>query len=308
MRIDSFPQIAVLSNRWIVFIVGVFLSQQMTRFADAQEITLEENVTYSKLPDIDLQLDVAYPKEGKGPYPAIVFIHGGAWAGGTRKDYKSSIQSAARRGYVAAAISYRLTQFDPTTKIAKFPFPAQIQDCKCAIRWLRSVADNYHVDKDRVGVTGGSAGGHLSLLVGMASGEKLFDDDRYADQSSAVKAVVNYCGPTELVAEFNDVVPVQDFLFALCKGTPETSADMYKFASPITYVGKQNPPILTFHGEVDDIVPVGQAKLLDEAMKKSDARHQMILFPGVGHAISGDAGRKAGEAMWAFFDEYLKGK
>ena len=296
------------TNLIVVIVVGL-LAQQLIKFSLAQEIAFEEGVTYGKVGEVDLQLDIAYPKEGTGPYPAIVFIHGGAWAGGTRKDYRGSIENAARRGYVGAAISYRLTQFDPATKIAKFPFPAQIQDCKCAVRWLRSVAEKYHIDQEKIGVTGGSAGGHLSLLVGMATSENQFDGDGgHAEQSSRVNAVVNYCGPTELVAEYNDIVPVRDFLIALCKGTPEAAADMYKLASPLTYVSKDNPPILTFHGDADDIVPVNQAKVLDEAMKKVGGQHEMIIFSGVGHAINGESGRQAGQAMWKFFDKHLKGK
>lgn len=289
-----------------VLVVGL-IAQQMLPSAFAQEITVEEAVTYSKIDEVELQLDIAYPKEAKCPYPTIVFIHGGGWSLGHRKTFRTAIQTAAKRGYVGATISYRLTEPDPVTKLGKHPFPAQIRDCKCAIRWLRSMADKYHIDKDRIGVTGNSAGGHLSLLIGMAAGEKSFEDDRVPDQPSTVKAVVNYYGPTELVSEYNEAEKVREYLVPLCNGTPETAAETYKRASPLTYVTKQLPPILTLHGEEDKLVPLSQAKKLDEALKRAGAHHEMQTFPNMGHVIINDAAVKAGERMWAFFDRHVKG-
>ena len=137
--------------------------------ARCAEIVVEENITYGKAGDTELKLDLARP-QGDGPFPAIVFIHGGGWYQGNRQGYRGQIQEAAKRGYVAATISYRLMQFDESKKettTATPIFPAQIHDAKAAIRWLRANAKKYHVDPDRIGVTGGSAGGHLSLLGGL---------------------------------------------------------------------------------------------------------------------------------------------
>ena len=137
--------------------------------ARCAEVVIEDNITYGKAGDTELKLDLARPK-GDGPFPAIVFIHGGGWYQGNRQGYRGQIQEAARRGYVAATISYRLMQFDESEKEATTAtpiFPAQIHDAKAAIRWVRANAKKYHVDPNRIGVTGGSAGGHLSLLVGL---------------------------------------------------------------------------------------------------------------------------------------------
>ena len=127
-------------------------------------------------------------------FPAIVFIHGGGWYQGSRQGYRGQIMEAARRGYVAATISYRLMKFDEEkneTTTAAPNFPAQIHDAKAAIRWQRANANNYHVDPDRIGVTGGSAGGHLSLLVGLTDARSnLEGDGGNPDQSSRVQAVV----------------------------------------------------------------------------------------------------------------------
>lgn len=293
-------------------LVGLLLGLSVLHLAKAlavDDIVVERNLTYGKAGDTDLQLDLARPKVGEGPFPAIVFIHGGAWAGGNRDVYRSTIEKAARKGYVAVTISYRLTQFDAETKVGRVPYPAQIQDCKCAVRWLRSVADTYHVDPDHIGVTGGSAGGHLSLLVGLADEQAgLEGDGGHADQSSRVQAVVNVCGPTELSQEYADVPVVRDFLQALCGGTPESASDAYKAASPITYVSKDDPPVLTLHGNQDEIVLVAQARLLDEVMQKQGARHELLILDGQGHGFKGEGAKQADDATWSFFEKHLKAK
>lgn len=310
-RAPSFPKVVAGVVAAVVLVAGAVLpglTFPLCAF-EAGAIVVEEGLTYGKAGDIELKLDLARPSKGDGPFPAVVFIHGGAWAGGNREVYRSTIESGARRGYVAVTISYRLTQPDLETKTGKVPFPAQIQDCKCAVRWLRSAADKYHIDADRIGVTGGSAGGHLSLLVGLTDEKAgLEGDGGHADQSSRVQAVVNYCGPTELSQEYRDVKAVQPYLQALCGGTPESAADSYKTASPVTYISKDDPPVLTFHGDKDDIVPVAQAKLLDEAMKMAGARHELMIFEGQGHALQGNAGKAAEQVLWLFFDARLKAR
>jgi acetyl esterase/lipase len=273
----------------------------------ADDIVVEENITYGQGGDVDLKLDLARPKEGSGPFPTIVCIHGGGWLGGNRQSYRPLIESAAKKGYVAVTITYRLTQPDPETKVAKYPYPAQIHDCKCAVRWLRSVAEKYHINKDRIGVTGGSAGGHLSLLVGLADEKAgLEGDSGHSDQSSRVQAVVNVFGPTDLAVAYEDVPQVRDLVKALCGGTPETAAENYKAASPVTYISKDDPPVLTLHGDQDKIVLVSQATLLDAAMKKGGARHELVILKDQGHGFAGDAAKQANDATWAFFDRELK--
>ena len=226
------------------------------------EIVLEENITYGKAGDTELKLDLARP-QGNGPFPAIVFIHGGGWSGGNRQGYRGQIQEAAKRGYVAATISYRLMKYDEAKKettTADPIFPAQIHDAKAAIRWLRANAKKYNVDPNRIGVTGASAGGHLSLLVGLtdpASG--LEGDSGNPDQSSRVQAVVNVFGPTDMAYCFEKSSVAWIFRLFM-GGTPAEAGERYKAASPITYVSKDDPPVLTLHGDQDALVPVEQAK------------------------------------------------
>lgn len=275
----------------------------------ADDVVVEEGIVYGKGGDVELQLDLARPAKGEGPFPGLVFIHGGGWAGGNRQGYRPMIEIAARKGFVAATVSYRLTQADPKTKQAKHPFPAQIHDCKCAVRWMRSVAEKYRIDPDRIGVTGGSAGGHLSLLVGLTDeSAKLEGDGGHAEFSSSVQAVVNVFGPTELVSAHEGVPQVRGLIEALCGGVPASAINAYRTASPVTYVDKDDPPVLTLHGDKDNIVLVSQATLLDEAMKKKEARHELIILKDQGHGFGGDSARQANDATWAFFEKHLNAK
>jgi acetyl esterase/lipase len=276
--------------------------------APCAEAVVEENVTYGKAGDTELKLDLARPA-GDGPFPAIVFIHGGGWSGGNRQAYRAQIREAATRGYFAATISYRLMQFDQAKKettTATPIFPAQIHDAKAAIRWVRSNAEKYHVDPDRIGVTGGSAGGHLSLLVGLTDpASNLEGESGNPDQSSRVQAVVNVFGPTDMASCYEKSSVAWIFRLFM-GGTPDEAAQQYKAASPLTYVSKDDPPVLTLHGDQDALVPVEQAKVLDDKMKAAGASHTLMVFEGQGHGFGGEHGKKAWDATWAFFDRHLK--
>jgi acetyl esterase/lipase len=272
------------------------------------EIVVEENLTYGKGGDTELKLDLARP-QGEGPFPAIVFIHGGGWYQGGRQAYRTQIEQAAARGYVAATISYRLMTFDEEnreTATAAPIFPAQIHDAKAAVRWLRANAEKYGVNPERIGVTGGSAGGHLSLLVGLAdAAADLEGDGGHSDQSSRVQAVVNVFGPTDM-ARCYETSSVTWICRLFLGGTPAEAEPTYKAASPITYVSENNPPVLTLHGDQDALVPVEQANLLDEKMKAAGATHTLVILEGQGHGFRGEAQEKAMNAMWEFFDQHLK--
>jgi predicted peptidase len=277
----------------------------------AADPVIEEGIVYGKGGDVELQLDLARPGEGEGPFPAIVFIHGGGWSGGNRGVYRTQIEQAARRGYVAITVSYRLMTFDQANKettTAEPIYPAQIHDVKAAVRWLRANAKKYHVDPNRIGATGASAGGHLSLLVGLTGPEdKLEGEGGHLDQSSRVQAVVNIFGPTEMASSFEKSSVAWIFRLFL-GGTPEEAAERYKAASPVTYVGKGDPPVLTIHGDQDELVPVANARLLDETMKKAGASHTLLVLEGQGHGFQGAAAMTANAATWGFFEKHLKGE
>lgn len=272
----------------------------------AQEITVENEITYGKGGDVELQLDLARPKDGEGPFPAIVFVHGGGWRGGNRMGYSGAIREAARRGYVAVTVSYRLTDPDADGK-ARHPHPAQIHDVKCAVRWLRKNAAKYHVDPNRIGATGGSAGGHLSLMLGLTDAKAgLEGEGGHADVSSEVQAVVNVFGPTDLKHLYANSPGAAPILKVFLNGAPDDVATAYREASPLTYVDAGDPPVLTLHGTADTLVPPDQAELLDKKMKSAGLSHTLILLEGQGHGFRGEASKRANRAMVKFFDMHLK--
>jgi len=283
---------------YVVIVVGPVI---------AQDPVIDNDVTYGKAGDEELKLNFTRPA-GDGPFPAVVFIHGGGWYLGNRQGYRSETTEAIRRGYAAVTISYRLMTFDESQKettTADTIFPAQIHDAKAAIRWLRANADSCHIDPNRIGVTGRSAGGHLSLLLGLTDRESGLEGDcGNPDYSSRVQAVVNVFGPTDLKTcyETSSVA----WIFRLYMGgTPVETSETYKAASPVTYVSADDPPVLTLHGSQDKAVPVSQAMLLDEKMKSAGASHTLTVFEGQGHGFGGEYRRKELDAMWEFFDAQL---
>ncbi len=284
-------------------VIGLWLAT-----AASAEVVVEKNITYGKVGDVELKLDLARPANGDGPFPAIVFIHGGGWAGGSRQGSLGRIQEAARRGYVAVTIDYRLMQFDRNKKetaTATTNFPAQIHDCKAAVRWLRASAEQFKVDENRIGVTGQSAGGHLSLLVGLTDPESgLEGESGHPNESSRVQAVVNFYGPTDIPSCYEK--SSSPWLFRLfAGGTPEESPAQHKSSSPTTHVTKDDPPVLTIHGDRDSLVPVQQAKLLDEKMKAVEAPHTLMVIKGTGHGFGGKYRERVEKARWDFFEKHL---
>src|ERR1041385_8228798 len=169
----------------------ILLAALTAGFARSQDSILVQNdIEFANPDDQHLLLDMASPKDGKGPFPAILCIHGGGFRAGDRHGYDGLIKKLAERGYVAVTVEYRLSP--------KFQFPAAVYDVKAAVRWLRANAKKYRIDPNRIGVTGGSAGGHLAQFLGVTMGIKEFEgNDGNPDQSSGVAGGGNFFGPGE---------------------------------------------------------------------------------------------------------------
>jgi alpha/beta hydrolase fold len=208
---------------------------------------VEKDIVYGKGGEEELRLDLARPAEGKGPFPLVVCIHGGAWRAGIKAAHHPTIRLLAEKGYVAATVQYRLAP--------KAAFPAQVEDVKCAVRFLRANAKKYDIDPTRVAALGDSAGGHLSLLLGlMDASDGLEGKGGHADQPSKVQAVVNYFGPTDLSAWAPTKLGDDLLKFGLNRdgngiltdflGTADRKAAIMKKASPVTYIDAKDPPIL----------------------------------------------------------------
>jgi acetyl esterase/lipase len=261
---------------------------------------LKNGIIFGRIDGVELKLDLARPAEGKGPFPALVFIHGGGWFQDTRAEFDYTIQQAAEKGYVAVTVDYRLTKDELPNGQPKYPFPAQVYDVKAAVRWLRENAKTYGIDPNRIGAVGSSAGAYLALMLGLTNPSDGFEGDgTKTDYASNVQAVVSVMGPTELSSS-----PAADsyILGRLLGGTAQQVPEKYRIASPILYVRKSSPPVLIINGDKDEAVPVTQALLLDAKMKEVGAPHQLIIKIGIGHEVSA-----SDKAVWDFLDRTLKG-
>jgi acetyl esterase/lipase len=233
------------------------------------------------------------------PTPCIVFIHGGGWAGGNRKVHYAHMRQAAEDGFVAATISYRLVKED------KNRWPAQIEDCKCAIRWLRANAERFSIDPARIGAIGYSAGAHLSMLLGTLDKEDgLEGEGGSPDQSSKVQAVVAYFGPTNLTVEYP---PASRNIVANFIGGPlDQRRNDYDRASPLRYVSQGDAPMLLFHGTKDELVPYEQAFEMATALTKANVSGRVEILLGHRHGWGGDTLQHTQQAAMNFFRSTLK--
>jgi acetyl esterase/lipase len=270
--------------------------------ADAPgEAVVEKGIEYSNPDGQHLQLDLARPKTGDGPFPAILCIHGGGFRAGTRDGYDGLIARFAQRGYVAVTITYRLAP--------KYQFPAAVHDTKAAVRWLRANAAKYHIDPERIGVTGGSAGGHLAQFLGVTAGVKEFEGQGgNPEQSSAVSCVVNYFGPSDFTKSYGKSVDAAEVLPLFLGGNLETARVKHIRSSPLYWVTPDAAPTLCIHGTEDKYVAYEQAVWLVDRLKTSAVEAELLTMKGAGHGFKGKDAEVAEQAMMAFFDGHLKKK
>lgn len=261
------------------------------------EVQIENSLTYGKGGDKNLMLDLAMPAKGEGPFPTIVCIHGGSWKAGSRQDLSQTIKTLASRGFVAATISYRLIPEK---------FPAQIEDCKAAIRWLRANAAKYKIDKDRIGVVGFSAGAHLAALLGTTRKEDNFEGTGGSpEQSSSVQAVVDFFGPADFTTKDWSEEVEKRTLAPFLGDTFANRPDLYRRASPIVYVRADDPPFLILHGTEDKTVSVNQSRGFAKKLQEAGVSVKLIEVAGAGHGWRGDQLLKSIEQMIEFFNAQL---
>ncbi|HSH95642.1 MAG TPA: alpha/beta hydrolase, partial [Roseimicrobium sp.] len=228
LRIASFAGTAA------VFLGIVWMGTRAQSQSDLQE---ELNVVYGEVAGQKLSMDIFRPSNTNGTngLPVVLFVHGGGWAGGSRKDFHELAKGAARRGYFSASVGYRLVN-GTTNNI----YPAQLDDVQRAVRWVRSHAADYHLDPKKVGALGASAGGHLVTLLGTVETRDK-KEDALSKYSSKVQCVVDIFGPTDLTTDFTkngDSGPMVQNLVNNLIGLPrEASLEPYKAASPLFYVG-----------------------------------------------------------------------
>lgn len=246
------------------------------------EVRTLADIEYGRVGNTQLLLDMVLPQGAAHALPVLVWIHGGGWHQGDKGDITPGWgESWANEGYAAVSINYRLT--DEAT------FPAQIHDCKGAIRWLRAHADDYDLDPKRIGVWGSSAGGHLAALLGTTGGVASLEGDLgCADQPSDVQAVCAWMAPTHLYSmaaacEHQDYWAPDSVLSALLGGQLSEHEDQARAASPATWVSGDEPPFLIAHGDADTVVPYQQALVLHDRLLHVGVDTALYTFQGAGH-------------------------
>lgn len=252
-------------------------------FDAAKAGTTTRDITYCNAASIELKMDIYYPKTAVEPAPVVVYIHGGGWSGGDKTDGAGArdIPALVDAGFLVAAVNYRLA---PEHK-----FPAMIEDVSCAVRYLRAHAEEYNLDPDKIGAWGGSAGGHLTALLGTADDGAFAGTGEYAQESSRIQAAVDMFGPSDLTRDFEGGAGSR--LGAEVFGTSDLSSGILRQASPLTHVSTDDPPFLILHGEEDRLVPLEQSQLLYEQLLVAGVPAELVVVMNAGHGFKPEGGQ-----------------
>jgi acetyl esterase/lipase len=274
-----------------------------------QEYKVITDIPYTDSIASDRQkLDVYIPYSDS-PMPCLVWIHGGAWYAGSKDGLAGEINQLLNHEYVIASIGYRLSY--------ESIFPAQIYDCKAAIRFLKENASKYKIDTSRIAVAGASAGGHLAALVGTSSGIPSLEDKNMGSRNatSRVHAVVDFYGPTDFMIMDNLPDDCRNPMKHLVPDSPESlllgcniedCIDKVKTANPVTYISKDDPPFLIFHGTFDCTVTPGSSILLERKLKEAGVGADLHLLQDAGHGGDEFLAPEIETLILNFLEETLK--
>lgn len=263
-----------------------------------ENVQIERDLTYGTQLPARQNLDLYIPKNTDKPLPLVVWIHGGAWWAGDKRPCRAV--SLLNNGFAVASIHYRFSNTDK--------FPAQIHDCKAAIRWLRANAGKYNIDPNHIGVWGESAGGHLSALLGTTNGNKELEGTvgDHLNVSSDVQAVCDWFGPADFPAfqiderQFDNQNPI----VSLFGGRLSEKRELAELASPLYQADQDDVPFLIMHGDQDNLVPLQQSKSLHEKLKAAGADSTLVILAGNGHGFG--PGREIFDPLENFFERTLK--
>ena len=295
---------------WLVVVIAVAAWwTQMPQLAEARrqredfpDVNVQRNLVYKQVDGRSLRLDIYTPKSIAHSLPVALWIHGGGWSRGS-KEQRPPVNLMAH-GYATVSIEYRLSE--------EAPFPAQIEDCKAAVRWLRANAATYHLDPDHIGAWGHSAGGHLAALLGTSGGVAALEGGGdNLSYSSRVQAVCDLSGPTDILNLYEGVSNAtqgsarraRSFIEQFLGGSTEENKAKAIAASPTTYVSKGDPPFLVIHGENDLSIPVSQSEVFVEKLKAAGVDATLVVAEGRGHGVGGP---RFASQITSFFDKYLK--
>lgn len=267
--------------------VGVFSLWSLlilsTSCAVLPRAKVQRDVIYGRAVEVKLKMDLYFPTNAMTDktFPVVIYVHGGGWRMGG-KSMVADIPGPAellQRGYLVAAINYRLAP--------KYKFPAMLEDAKCAVRFLRAHAKDLHLDPNRIGVIGDSAGGHLVALLGLTDASAGFDgQDGWNEQSSRVQAVVDFYGPTDFTMKSATDNKIGIALIQDAFGAKSGDDPILKRASPVTYVSSNTPPFMILHGDHDGLVELKQSVELDEKLKAAGVSSTLVVITNFAHGFT----------------------
>ena len=258
---------------WAAAAIAQDTAPVLTQIAD--RYWMQPDVVYGSANNTPLKLDVWYPRDNDKPTPTLVFIHGGGWIFGSKEGSVYQLLPYLERGWRVVNVEYRMA----SNSLA----PAAVEDVRCALRWVFANAKARNFDPTKIVVTGQSAGGHLSLIGGMLPKGMPFDNRCYATEEMRVAAIINWYGITDV----NDVIagPNLRNYAVMWMGSQPNAAEIARSVSPLTYVRAGLPPILTIHGDADDVVPYTHATRLRDALERAKSTNRLVTIKGGGHGM-----------------------
>lgn len=287
-----------LASLAILLLGFISPSLHAAELAVPDNVTFERDITYADAGGAKVQLNLARPKNTTGPLPAVLCIHGGGFRAGSREGYNKLCLTLAQRGFVAATISYRLAP--------AHQFPAAVHDTKAAVRWLRANAAKYGINPDRIGVTGGSAGGHLAQFLGVTAGVKEFEGMDNPGFPSTVTCVVNVYGPSDFTKSYGKSVDAHVVLPLWLGGDVDSARARHIQSSPLNWVNPNAAPTLIIHGTEDKYVAYEQAIWMRDRLMACGVPVELLTLEGAGHGFKGADAEKAEAALIAYFQQRLK--
>lgn len=290
--------------RPLVVMLLLLVAILSARGQDQAAVKVQRDIEYARVDDHRLLLDLYLPPNVAKP-PLVVWIHGGAWRAGSKQ--KMPLGKLVEQGYAVASVDYRLS---PVAR-----FPAQVHDCKAAIRFLRARAKQYGYNAERIAVVGSSAGGHLVALIGVTNGNRQLEGNvgEHGEESSDVQAIVDYFGPTNFETILKQSTPHGlsvrvPALKLLLGGLPEEHPELARLASPVFHVDDKDPPLLMLHGDQDPQVPINQSHELHSQYKRVGRPVHFEVVHGAAHGGQEFFDAERMRLVRAFLDRHLRGQ
>lgn len=239
----------------------------------ASQYTAALDIVYKKIDTTTVKLDVYTPKKGNGPFPTLIYFHGGGWVKGTKDSMSGQLTPYLANGWVVVNVGYRL--------INRAPAPAAVEDTRCAFAWVYENAARYKIDTNKIVLSGGSAGGHLAMITGMLPANSPLDKNCIPGHAMKAAAIVDFYG----IADVNDllVVPNKKSYAVRWLADQKNAAEIASLVSPINYVRKDMPPIIIIHGDADPTVPYSHATRMKAKLDSAGVHAVLYTVPGGQH-------------------------